>query len=155
MSHEISEIDSQEGIEMGWHGLTIVKSVIILAKCKLAQWDIVKRTMGIVNSVGKFVSGEYVQLVCTDNEEISIGAPVHSETYSVLTNAGFLAIVQSALDRWKCMPQRKDFCFDQIAETRILYGRGKRIQTLFEFPFQPRQICAIHRQPWNHLHGLQ
>ena len=99
MSHEISEIDSQEGIEMGWHGLTIVKSVIILAKCKLAQWDIVKRTMGIVNSVGKFVSGEYVQLVCTDNEEISIGAPVHSETYSVLTNAGFLAIVQSALDQ--------------------------------------------------------
>lgn len=99
MSHEISEIDRQQGIEQAWHGLTEVMPVIVLRKCWLACWDVTKKVLGVQNDTGEFVPGEFCQLVCTDKPEIQIGAPVHCDTYSVLSNQSFLAIVQDALDK--------------------------------------------------------
>lgn len=99
MSHEISEIDQQEGTEMAWHNLTKVQEIILLASCWLSKWDVISKVMGVMDSTGKFIAGEYCQLIASDNEAISIGAPVHAETYTVLTNAGFLAIVQNAMDQ--------------------------------------------------------
>lgn len=102
MSHEISEIDRQQGLSQAWHGLTEVLPVINLKNeetCWLRKWDVKALVLGVMDQAGKFITSAFQQLVCTDNESISIGQPINPKTYSVLTNAGFLAICQDALDR--------------------------------------------------------
>lgn len=99
MSHEITAIDRQEGIEMGWHGLTKVKAIISLRDCWLALWDIVKSPLFTKSKkTGQLVSSEYCQLVASDKPEVMIGGPVHKDTFSPITNAKFLAIVGEALN---------------------------------------------------------
>lgn len=46
-----------------------------------------------------FESTSACEVVCTDNESVIIGKPVDCDSYSLLTNSGFLAIVQSAFER--------------------------------------------------------
>lgn len=100
MSHEITNTDKQQGIEQAWHGLTEVLPVILLAKCFLATWDVIKRPL-----YRKYIKdGKPVEevtdsseIVCTDDPAIIIGKPVEP-SYSLFTNKGFLALVQSALD---------------------------------------------------------
>lgn len=98
MSHEITNIDRQEGIEQAWHGLTQVKAVITLRDCWLALWDIVKSPLFAKDEAGKDIVSDYCQLVASDNRGITIGAPVHTETFSPITNARFLAIVSEAIN---------------------------------------------------------
>ncbi len=97
MSHEISEIDRQEGTSQAWHGLTIVSKIILLANCWLTKWDVTKKVLGVMGET--FIPSEFCQLVCTDDDKIQIGKPVHCETYAVLSNRDFLAIVQDALNK--------------------------------------------------------
>lgn len=99
MSHEISENDRQQGITQAWHGLTEVLPVIVLASCWLTLWDVKKLVLGVLSSTKEFIAGQFCQLVCTDNESIQIGKPVHCESYTVLTNRDFLAIVQDTLNK--------------------------------------------------------
>lgn len=99
MSHEITEIDRHEGTSQAWHGLTDVKPVILLSDCWLTKWDVKKTVLGILDASGKFIAGVFCQLVCTDNESIAIGQPVHCDTYSVLTNKGFLQIVKDTMEK--------------------------------------------------------
>lgn len=107
MSHEITNNDKQQGIEMAWHGLTEVLQVILLAKCWLAQWDVFKRPLFRKVRVGVEANGaetfreevtDVAEIVATDNHGIVIGKPVEP-SYHLLTNGSFLAIVQSALDQ--------------------------------------------------------
>lgn len=93
MSHEISNIDKQEGIEQAWHGLTVVKKVIELAQSWLAQWDVEKRPMHEPDGM----ESEFCRVVCTDDPSIRIGKPVHCDTYGLVTNADFLRVVSNAL----------------------------------------------------------
>ncbi len=83
---------------MAWHGLTEVLSVILLANCFLSTWDVIKRALFRVLKDGSQEETEACEVVCTDNEEIRIGKTVDKNTYTLLPNARFLAIVQSALD---------------------------------------------------------
>lgn len=99
MSHEISEIDRQEGRSQAWHGLTVIKEHIDLSTCWLAQWDVKAVVLGIVNALGAFIPGMFSMLVATDNEAISIGKPFAPDSYRVLSNRAFLAIVQDTLNQ--------------------------------------------------------
>lgn len=99
MAHEISEIDQQEGITQAWHNLTIVSAVILLATCWLAKWDVRKRPLFRMFADGSKEETESCDVTCTDNEKITIGNPVSCRTYTLLTNAGFLAIVQDTLNK--------------------------------------------------------
>lgn len=99
MSHEITEIDQQEGTSMGWHNLTKVKAVILLATCWLAQWDVRKRPLFRKLADGTEQTTDACEVVCTDDEKIIIGKPLDATSYTLLTNKGFLAIVQSCLDK--------------------------------------------------------
>ena len=100
MAHEIGENDKQQGLSMAWHNLTEVLPVIDLKTCFLATWDVMKRKLfRPIASEGTTIYQETTscEVVCTDNQEIVIGKPVDCETYSLLTNAGFLAIVSGAM----------------------------------------------------------
>jgi hypothetical protein len=97
MSHGISKIDKHEGTEQAWHGNTDVKSVIELAECWLAQWDILKSPLYTLNDKGNPVPTEYCQLVATDDNNIRIGSPVHCDTYQPVTNRAFLETVRDAI----------------------------------------------------------
>jgi hypothetical protein len=109
MSHEITAIDKQQGITQAWHGLTEVMSVILLNVCFLATWNVRKRPLyrPVVTkdaATGQITKTDYVEtsaceVICTDDENIVIGKPVDRESYSLLDNSSFLAIVQSAMDR--------------------------------------------------------
>lgn len=98
MPHEISEIDRQQGTEMAWHGLTEVKPVITLRECFLSLWDVSKRALFRILTDGTQEKTEACEVVCTDDEKIVIGNPVHIETYTLLPNSQFLSIVQNTLD---------------------------------------------------------
>lgn len=98
MSHEIYDgFDKQEGTSMAWHGLTDVKPVILVDDNHLTAWDVVLVVLGMLDNAGKFITSAFRQMVCTDKPEIQIGSPVNPDSYSVLTNKGFLAIVKNAL----------------------------------------------------------
>lgn len=107
MSHEITKIDRQQGLQQAWHNLTEVLPVIILATCFLASWDVLKRKLfrpmkakdANGADVTVFQETDTCELVCTDDDSIIIGKPVHCETYTVLTNKSFLEIVQKTMDK--------------------------------------------------------
>lgn len=102
MSHEIHEgFDEQEGTSMGWHGLTKVKPVILADDNFLTRWDVIAVVLGALSKTGEFIAGSFRQLVCTDKPEVSIGVPFHPETYTVLTNKSFLAIVKNTMEQIK------------------------------------------------------
>ena len=96
MSHEITKLDRQQGIEQAWHGLTEIRNPLTLADSWLAQWDIVKAPLYTVEN-GQPSETEFCQIVASDNSKIRIGTPVHCETYQPVTNADFLRIVNDAL----------------------------------------------------------
>lgn len=93
MSHMISKIDRQEGIEQAWHGLTVVQSVIHLVSCWLAKWDVIKLPM--MEPDGS--QSEFCRIVCTDDNKIRIGNPVHCDSYGLVTNADFLRVINEAI----------------------------------------------------------
>ena len=94
MSHEITKIDRQQGIEMGWHGLTEVLPQIELKTSFLSLWDIEKSPLLRPDGT----ASDYCELVCTDNRAIRIDSvPVHCETYVPITNAEFLSVIENAL----------------------------------------------------------
>lgn len=93
MSHLITNIDRQEGIEQAWHGLTVIRKVIELAKNWLTEWDVEKRPM----QEPEGTPSEYCRIVCTDDPQIKIGKPVHCDSYGLITNADFLRVVANAL----------------------------------------------------------
>lgn len=92
MSHDITAIDRQQGIEMAWHKLTEVLPEINLRSCFLSLWDVKKSPM---KEPDGSVS-EYQRIVCTDNPSIRIGAPV-ADSYGLVTNKDFLETVADAI----------------------------------------------------------
>jgi hypothetical protein len=100
MSHNISEIDRQEADHMGWHGKTDVKTLGALVKnLWLATWDVMRAPMFTKNKNGEHVVDDYSKIVASDNPDLVIvEKPVHKDSFFLLTNAAFLAIVQDALN---------------------------------------------------------
>lgn len=97
MSHEISNIDRQQGIRQAWHGLTEIFDKIVLSNSWLANWDVAKRPL-FRNVDGAFVQTDNCELYCTDLPNVTIGKAVDCESYGVITNADFLRVCQDALD---------------------------------------------------------
>lgn len=97
MSHEINETDKQQGLTQAWHGLTEILPVIDLKTCFLSTWDVIKRPLFRFFKDGSKEQTESCEIVCTDDEKIVIGKPVHKSTYTLLTNARFLQIIADSI----------------------------------------------------------
>lgn len=98
MGHEINEYDKQEGIFQAWHGKTDVKAVISLLTCWLAKWDVKVRNLCRTLADGSTQETGWQELTCSDNEEIIVSKePINPETYHVLTNKAFLALVADCM----------------------------------------------------------
>lgn len=104
MSHEIGKNDKQQGITMAWHNLTEVLSVITLATCFLAAWDVFKRPLfrkvkdATVPGGIREEETDACEVVCTDDENIVIGKTVDCNSYTLLSNVRFLTICQDTLN---------------------------------------------------------
>ncbi len=102
MSHEINEHDKQQGLTHAWHGLTEVLPVISLLTCWLAQWDVMPRTLwriitGADGAETRTDSG-FQELACTDKPGLTVSKePISPESYHVLTNKAFLALVADCM----------------------------------------------------------
>ncbi len=104
MSHEINQHDRQEGLTQAWHGLTVIFPVISLLTCWLAKWDVKARDLfrptepnGDPDAPAYAPTG-WQELVCTDNESIVVSKePISPESYHVLTNKAFLALVADCM----------------------------------------------------------
>lgn len=102
MSHNIGKHDRQQGLEQAWHNLTEVLPVINLMTCFLTLWDVIKRPLfrhyvpaGQTEEISEPTSA--CEVVCTDDPSIIIGKPVDAKSYTLLTNAGFLAVVADCI----------------------------------------------------------
>lgn len=129
MSHEITNIDKQQGLKQAWHKLTeVCANGIKLAASWLAQWDVVKSPLFTIDQNGQPIETEYCQLVATDNPKIHIGAPVHKQTYQPISNKAFLDICQDALNGIRGA---------EVASVGSVCGRGRVFVSvqLQELPF--------------------
>lgn len=89
----ITEIDRQDGRRMGWHNKTNVRSDLSLANNWLTEWDLVKSPLFTAD----MAETDYALLTCTDNPRITVGGPVHRETYGFLSNRDFLEIIRESI----------------------------------------------------------
>jgi len=90
MAHNINQYDLQEGIAQAWHGLTKVRPVITLNDCWLAQWDVVRTPLQVVD--GKTIPFDL--LYCNDVDRF-IGKPI-GPSYGVIDNKAFLRMIREA-----------------------------------------------------------
>ncbi len=99
MSHNILNLDRQEGVEQAWHGLTTIVPRIALRSCWLTKWDVERIPLYVVNDKqgieGAFSQTGFDMLRCTDNNHL-IGKPI-GPSYGVITNTQFLDMVESAI----------------------------------------------------------
>ncbi len=96
MSHEITNIDVQQGREMAWHKLTKVTPDLSLDNQTALAWDVV--SVPLYRQIGdEFIKTQHCQLVCDDNAQIEVGKPFDCGTYGVISNADFLRIIREAM----------------------------------------------------------
>lgn len=97
MSHEIiAGLDVQEGREMAWHKLTRIAPGLTLETQTALAWDVKSAPLyRMVN--GEPVKTEHCELICSDNPQIAVGKPFDCETYGVISNAEFLAVIRDAM----------------------------------------------------------
>lgn len=154
MSHEITDTDKQQGISQAWHGLTEVLPVILLSKCFLATWDVIKRPLyRHYEKDGKQVQEmtDSAEIVCTDNPEIIIGKPVEP-SYTLFTNKGFLALVQSALDKingaivasvGSVCGRARIFVTLQVPEIKSFMAAGREFKPYLNFLSSHDKSCGF------------
>ena len=92
MAHRIEEFDKQQGTQMGWHGLTIIKRVITLADNWLRDWETVETPLFFQDGTE---SGFNV-LRCND-ADLTIGSPYNPETFRPIGNKDFLGLVEASI----------------------------------------------------------
>lgn len=97
MSHNISEIDRQEGLTQAWHGLTVIRPDLSLENNWLNEWDISPRYLYYTDSEGKATSTGFQILTATDDPSISIGRPF-AESYHPITNKEFLQLMKDSTE---------------------------------------------------------
>ncbi len=110
MSHNISEIDRQEGIKQAWHGLTTINGELSLANCWLSTWDIGRKPLfipigepgdpRIVPTGGQpaFQATGWQILYPSDCPNEIIGKPFNPESYRPITNAEFLELARKSTE---------------------------------------------------------
>ncbi len=105
MSHEITEIDTQEGRVQAWHGLTVVREDLSLDNCILNKWDIEstrllvpsgKMTIQNEIEIPEMVATPFSILKANDIQTV-IGTPYAPESYKPITNKSFLAMAKESL----------------------------------------------------------
>jgi hypothetical protein len=90
MAHRIEKRDKQQGVEMGWHGLTDVMIDLGLDNNWLTKWDIETRRLQLDG-----VDTDFSILVGNDDGEV-IGKPF-SDTYKPISNSIFLGMIKEAV----------------------------------------------------------
>src|SRR3982751_6466113 len=109
MSHNISEIDRQEGLTQAWHGLTVIRPDLSLENNWLNEWDIQPRrvvieipvdgTQDAETGVPQFnnVATGFQILTATDDPSITIGRPF-ADSYHPITNKEFLQLMKDSTE---------------------------------------------------------
>lgn len=111
MAHRKFQHDKIVGIRQAWHGLSEVREEITLADNPLTEWDIVPQRQFHYDESGNLrpslahtwkegeetSSHQWTRSVCTDNANIAIGAPYNPATYSPLSNAAFLSLIEECI----------------------------------------------------------
>ena len=90
MAHKITELDKQQGREMGWHQLTEINTNLGLDNNWLTDWDIERRRLQLDG-----VDTEYNILVASDDGQV-IGKPF-ADSYRPITNADFLKLIKDSI----------------------------------------------------------
>jgi hypothetical protein len=88
MSHEITEIDTQQGIEQAWHGLTKIEPKLSLENCWPSKWDYL--TKPLVTSDG--LATDFKILVPSDAQTEVLGVPF-ADSYTMFTNAKLIELL--------------------------------------------------------------
>lgn len=92
MAHRIYQYDKQQGIDMGWHGLTEVVPDISLDKNWLRDWELVP-----VKLEKAGIPTKWTILECSDDRSIEIGQPYNPGTFSPVNNADFLQMIKDSI----------------------------------------------------------
>lgn len=97
MSHEITNIDRQQGRAIAWHNLTEVIANLSLADNWLTKWEAVKTPLYRIAADGSAKKTDACIFTASDNPEVTIGKAFDCDTYSPIYNADFLRIVGEAM----------------------------------------------------------
>jgi hypothetical protein len=93
MAHRIYQFDKQQGIEMGWHQKTEIKTDLSLDNNWLTTWDLVPVPM---EKRGK--PSKWTILECSDlGEQLEIGQPYNPQTFQPVNNKDFLEMIRQSI----------------------------------------------------------
>jgi hypothetical protein len=92
MAHRIEKNDKQQGVVMGWHGLTEIKSNLSLDDCWLNEWEPMPVVLDLNGKPTK-----WAVLRCSDNKELFIGAPYNPDTFTPIGNVEFLRMIKDSI----------------------------------------------------------
>ena len=99
MSHNITNIDAQQGIEQAWHGMTDVREVIEIGNPAnpnwLETWDAVPTPLYYLDGDSYVSSGR--NILRDSATGATLGHAYSPETYSLVSNADFLALVRDSI----------------------------------------------------------
>ena len=127
MSHEITNIDRQQGLVNAWHKLTQIKPDLSLDNCWLNDWEIVKEPLFI----SRDRKSDYYMLTASDNPNIHIGVPF-ANSYVPIINSAFIDCIRNAvmgIDGLKLasvgsvMGRNRVFISFEIGKANFTYGK--------------------------------
>ena len=119
MSHNITDRDTQVGLQQAWHGLTEIVDAINVNDNVLTEWEVERMPLTYINGAGEEVETGYGILVGSDDGEM-IGKPM-SPSYKQVTNEQFLDLVSDAMSK---LPKAK------IESIGSVCNRGKVFVTV-------------------------
>ena len=123
--HGITDVDKQEGRQMGWHRLTEIKADLSVDNCWLNDWDVIPEAL---ERSGKETG--FKIFVASDNDDITIGKPFNEDTYGVVTNRKFLDMIKSCSEGLV------------LESSGSLVGRGR---TFLSFALDALKLKVEHR----------
>src|SRR6185312_13027949 len=97
MSHQITSIDRQEGLEQAWHGITTIRPDLSVENNWLNEWDILQTELYVPVPDQPFKQTGFKLLVASDDPTITIGKPF-AESYHPITNREFLQLIKDSTE---------------------------------------------------------
>lgn len=94
--HNIKECDRHESTYQAWHGLSVIRPDLTLDNCWLNRWDVEPAGMArLVDGNWQWV--DHKILACTDDNEITVGAPYNPDSYKPIDNQAFLGLIKQSI----------------------------------------------------------
>jgi hypothetical protein len=93
MSHGIMQHDRQEGIEMGWHKLTIVRPDLSIENCWLTTWEYTPKVIPLNGKASPFSV-----LEVSDVPDLYVGTPYQTDSFKPVMNKRLLSILSKTIE---------------------------------------------------------